>query len=43
MYGLINKYVFIYRGVQTIVAAFGYGGSGALGNGYTGDSFIPIK
>jgi hypothetical protein len=36
--GLANPW-----GVQTLVASFGYGASGALGTGYTQDSFIPVK
>ena len=30
------------RGVQTFISTFGYGGNGALGNGQTFSSFVPI-
>jgi alpha-tubulin suppressor-like RCC1 family protein len=30
-------------GMETAVAAFGYGTNGQLGNGYTADSFLPVK
>ena len=30
-------------GVETYVAAWGYGKNGQLGNGYTKDSFIPVR
>ena len=39
---LVDKCLVYPRGVRTFLGAWGYGGNGQLGNGYTEDSFVPI-
>lgn len=40
---LVDKCLVYPRGVRTFLGAWGYGGNGQLGNGYTEDSFVPIR
>ncbi len=42
-YRLVEKCLVFSKGIQTFLCAWGYGTNGQLGNGYTEDSFLPMR